>query len=180
MKKLISIFMIIVLVFSLGACVRDVEKPTPNPPVVEDPTPSTEIVTLYFSNNEYLMTGNEELDKFIAEEKEIETDNTTLEEAIVRELMKDPKDTDKLRTSIPSTAKLLDVEVNDGIAYVNFAQDGLNGGSLEESMTIGQIVNSLGELDSVDKVQFLIDGQEGESLMGHIDISEPIEATKAE
>ena len=46
---------------------------------------------------------------------------------------------------------------------------------MQESFTISQIVNSLVELDSVERVQFLIDGQKGETLMGHFEISEPFE-----
>ena len=49
------------------------------------------------------------------------------------------------------------------------------GGSLQESFTISQIVKSLTELSSVNRVQFLIDGKKEESLMGHFDISKPFE-----
>jgi hypothetical protein len=34
----------------------------------------------------------------------------------------------------------------------------------------------LTQLDSVDRVQFLVDGQEAETLMGHMSIEGPIEA----
>ena len=45
-----------------------------------------------------------------------------------------------------------------------------------KKFTITQIVNSLLELDNIERVQFLIDGEKAESLMGHIDISEPFES----
>ena len=81
----------------------------------------------------------------------------------------------ELTTEIPSSAKLINVEISDGTVFVNFAQEGMYGGSLQESFTISQIVNSLIKLESVKRVQFLIDGKKAETLMGHIYIMEPIE-----
>ena len=46
---------------------------------------------------------------------------------------------------------------------------------MQEDFTIAQIVNTLLELDHIDKVQFLIDGKKAETLMGHISITEPFE-----
>ena len=92
----------------------------------------------------------------------MEYGDISLEEVIVKELMKGPKN-DNLNTVIPSSVKLLGVEVSDGTAFVNFSQEGLFGGSMQEDFTITQIVNSLLELDSVERVQFLIDGEKVES-----------------
>ena len=72
--------------------------------------------------------------------------------------MKGPEN-DDLSTLIPTNVKLLGVEVSDNTAFVNFAQEGLHGGSMQEIFTIDQIVGSLLELDNVKKVQFLIDGE---------------------
>ncbi len=81
----------------------------------------------------------------------------SLEEVIVKELMKGPKK-DNLSTVIPTSIKLLGVEVSNGTAFVNFSQEGLFGGSMEEYFTVNQIVGSLLELNNIDRVQFLIDG----------------------
>ena len=131
-------------------------------------------VTLYFINEEYIITGDESLEKIIPQKVTIEREDIPLEEAIVRKLMESP-DSDGLSTSIPETVELLEVEVSDGTAFVNFAQEGLYGGSLQESFTITQIVNSLLELDNVDRVQFLVDGAKTESLMGHLIILDPFD-----
>lgn len=199
MKKLLAIFLILIMVFSLVACTS--ENPKKDGDIVDqdkdsdivneddedtdeedkvdivDPTPKTdeEEIILYFSNKEYIETGNENLDKVLPEKRTIEYGDISLEEAVVRELMKGPE-SDKLSTSIPSTVKLLGVEVSNGMAFVNFSQEGLFGGSLQEDLTISQIVNSLLELDSVDKVQFLVDGEKTESLMGHFDTTEPFDS----
>lgn len=192
MKKYIGVLLALVLVLSLGACApkKTVDEETP-PIVVDpaddneddiddqvvDPTPEGESqkVTLYFANKEYIVTGDEDLEKIFSEERVVEYGDISLEERIVRELIKGPEDTDKLSTVIPSTVKLIGVEVADGTAFVNFAQEGMYGGSLQEIFTIDQIVTSLTDLNSVDRVQFLIDGKVAESLMGHISIDEPFE-----
>ncbi|NLK44706.1 MAG: GerMN domain-containing protein, partial [Tissierellia bacterium] len=90
--------------------------------------------------------------------------------------IKGPVNPENSSTVVPSTVKLLGVEVADGTAYVNFAQEGMYGGSMQETFTINQIVASLLELDSVDRVQFLIDGKKAETLMGHYSIEEPFES----
>ncbi len=183
MKKQIRILLVLALVLTLVGCAS---KKT----LVEDP-PSVETeqatdtkedigdefleITLYFANNKYIETGDETLEKFFIEKRLVEHDQISLEEIIVRELMAGPEDTDALSSLIPLTVTLIDVELSDGTAFVNFEQEGMGGGSMQEIFTINQIVNSLTELDSVDRVQFLIDGKVPESLMGHITTVEPFE-----
>lgn len=194
MKKFISILLIAILVLSLGACTadtdpdKDVDEKEPIENVEDNnqnnkddndtsqPIPETnsQEVVLYFANTEYVETGNEELEHLIPEERLVEYNDTSLEEAIVRELIKGPE-SEGLSSPIPSTIQLLGVEVSEGTAYVDFANEGLHGGSLQEYFTIEEIVNSLLELDSVDRVQFLIDGEKSDSLMGHYEIVDPFE-----
>ena len=42
-------------------------------------------------------------------------------------------------------------------------------------MTLNSIANTLTELDSIDKVQLLIEGKKVESLVGHWDTTVPLE-----
>lgn len=44
---------------------------------------------------------------------------------------------------------------------------------MQEYFTIEQIVASLFELDGIKSVQFLVNGEKVESLMGHIGVLEP-------
>ncbi len=186
MKKIMMLLMIMVLSIGLVACKTEapidsepdpvVEEPVDEPVVEEEPTIPNESkeVTLYFANEEYIQTGNESLEKMIPEKRTIDIKDISIEEAVIKELMNGPK-SDGVRTVIPATATILGVEVTDGTAFVDFAREGLNGGSLEETYTINQIVASLIELDTVDRVQFLIDGEIGDSLMGHYSIDKPFE-----
>lgn len=190
MKKLTILLLALALVIGLAACAP---KEEPQPPVeepveepAEEPTEDpaekppveekTEEVLLFFGNNEYIMTGDEQYEWMLSEVREITYGEICLEEAIVRALMAGPTDTDKLSTGFTETIQLISVDVLDGTAYVNFASEGLHGGSMQESYVIGQVVESLTQLDTVDRVQFLVDGQEAETLMGHMSIEEPIEA----
>ena len=188
MKKYISVLLalIMVLTFAVACSPKnspndDVIPPSENP---EDsgnnedeedvPTESKE-VTLYFANKKYADTADESLEKLIGEKRNIKYSDISLEEAIIAELMKGPEDEDNLYTEIPPTAKLIDVKVEDSLASVNFASEGMNGGSMQEAFTINQIVASLLELDNIDKVQFLLDGEKTESLMGHYGIDQPFD-----
>lgn len=165
MKNIAKIFVVLIMVFSLGACNGETK-----------PIEETRDVTLYFANNEYILTGNEELEKLVPENRTIEIKDTTVEAAVVAELQKGTENPD-LSTLIPETTKIIDVTRTDDTVFVNFDRDGLNGSSLEESFTINQIVASMLELEGVHKVQFLVDGEITESLMGHFGAEEPFDHT---
>lgn len=197
MKKILILIISLVLVVSLAACSpKEAEAPVEpiNPPAeepaeepVEEPVedPAEEIVeeesvevTLYFGNNEYILTGDEQYEYMLTEVQTITYGEICLEEAIVRALMDGPVDIDTLSTGFHENIVLNSVDVFDGVAYVDFSSEGLYGGSMQESYIISQVVESLTSLDTVDKVQFLVDGQEAESLMGHIDIRSPFEGVE--
>ncbi|MDY0235602.1 MAG: GerMN domain-containing protein [Gudongella sp.] len=189
MKKTILLIISLLLIFSLIGCTPKNEPVEPEEPVVEEPVEEpmgpeepiekSQDVVLYFGNNEYILSGDEKFDWMLPEERTIVYGpEMCLEEAIIRELMAGPVDTEKMSTGFPQSVALIGVDTLDGTSYVNFKGEGLNGGSMEESYIISQTVESLGQLDYVDRVQFLVDGQEAESLMGHISIEEPVEVDK--
>lgn len=162
------------MIFSLTACSNTDKKPSginekPGNDIIVEPSPKTEEkeVALYFANKKYVETGDEKFEKLISEKRIVKYGDISLEEAVVRELMNGPENLE-LATEIPSSAKLIGVDIADGTAFVNFAQEGMYGGSLQESFTISQIVNTLIGLGSTKKVQFMIDGKKAETLMGHI------------
>lgn len=84
---------------------------------------------------------------------------------------------DKYYSMLRDGYKVNSVTVDDGIAYVDFASEGLTGGDLDEVLLIDQIVYTLCDsFTEIDAVKFTIDGQNAQSLMGNVDISEPIVA----
>ena len=145
--------------------------------VVIEPNISAEtteyaILTLYFANSD----GTE----LITEERVIEVNaNQTREKTILEQLIAGPEELDAQRT-VPLETKLRDVTTtNDGICYVNLSQDFVAkhvGGEMAEKLTIYSIVNSLCELDHVDKVQFLIEGKKVDQFKGNLEIKTPFAA----
>ena len=148
--------------------------PQPGDTIVPpEPEGETVEITLYFANNEYVQTGDENLEKMLTEKREVPLTNKPLAQAAVEELIEGPRDKN-MGVVIPSRIKLIDVEVVDDIAYVNFASSGMNGGSMEEFFLIGSVIMTLTELDNIDAVQFLVDGKKTDSLMGHIYTMDPM------
>ena len=97
--------------------------------------------------------------------------------AAVEAVMTPPKEKN-LTSVIPNNSSLISVKVKDGTAVVNLdkkIKNGFSGGSTGEEFLIGSVVNTLTEFKEVKNVKFLIDGQEVETLSGHMDLSEPVE-----
>lgn len=127
-------------------------------------------VIVYFSDNEAMY--------LIPETRKIEVkenNKISLEKVIVEELLKGPEIETHFDT-IPKGTELLSIKVNNKTAYVNFSKEFIEnhpGGSTGEIMTVYSVVNSLTELDSIDKVIFLIEGQREKTLAGHLIFDEP-------
>lgn len=137
------------------------------PDISAKPVPSTATATLYF--------GDKEAMYLVPVERQITKGTETLETAIINELIRGPLDSGLSRT-VPAETKLLSVSVLDGTAYVNFSKEFKTkhwGGSSGETITIYSVVNSLGKLPGIQKVQFLLEGQKVESIFGHNDTSVP-------
>ena len=82
-----------------------------------------------------------------------------------------------LANVFPKKAKLLQVTVSGKVAKVDFSrelQKNFVGGSTGEEMLVGSVVNTLTEFPEIKKVQILVDGQEVETLSGHMDLSQPL------
>lgn len=200
MKRILSIFLMVTMIFSLSACTpKQNEKldDSDNPPVSEQDNnigdddeandeddkniedskddEKEKEVELYFANAEYIQTGDESLEKLRSEKRTIKYTDMDLEETVVREILKGPVDKENLVSPINDTVNLLEVKVMDNTAYVDFSSEGLTGGSMQEIFTINQIVKSLIGLDTIEKVQFLVDGKKTDSLMGHVAIDKPFQ-----
>ena len=170
------------MIFTLAACRPKVPPENENNGdnnAVEDntiiePNPEDEMVTvkLYFANQEYIITGDENLDRIIAVEREIKPEKKSIEEVILEELKNEPED--EQLTTIVEKINVLSVETVGDMVFVNLSGENLHGGSLEESLILQQIVLSLTELERIEQVQILVDGGKRETLMGHRLIEEPL------
>ena len=130
------------------------------------------ILTLYFANE----AGTD----LQIEERVIEVNaNQAREKTILEQLIAGPEEKGARRT-IPVETKIRDVTTtSDGICYVDLSQDFVakhSGDLTEELLTVYSIVNSLCELDHVDKVQFLVGGQKLDEFKGNLEFKTPFTA----
>lgn len=137
--------------------------------IEEDSKPKSKTldITVYFSDDEAMY--------LVPETRKIKLEDKLIEEAIIEELIKGPEEKEHFET-IPEGTKLLSIKTEDKTAYVDLSKEFKEnhpGGSTGEIMTIYSIVNSLTELDNIEKVIFSIEGQKEKTLAGHLIFDEP-------
>lgn len=144
--------------------------PGEEPRVDPSPPPQQTVkLTLYFADSQaqYL----------VPEEREVAQGSVPLPDLVVQELIKGPT-APGLGLTIPREARLLSpVRIEDRVAYVNFNREFQSrhwGGSAGELITVYSIVNSLTELEGIDAVALLVEGEKLETL-GHMDLTRPVE-----
>lgn len=128
----------------------------------------THYVTLYFTDTATKKLANEVRSVRI-------TDQQPVEQYVINELIKGPQYGNRSRV-LDSATTLISVTVSDNIAFVNFAKNFLdkNDDSPERGeLAVFAIVNSLTELESINRVQFLIEGKKVEKF-GELSIEHPI------
>ncbi len=161
----------VLVLMCAGGCRVKTQQPVPEagqPEISSEPGETKEKVTLYF--------GDKQAMYLIPEEREVVKGSKSLETVIIEELTKGPKNPDAVKI-MPQDAKLLSVSVVNGVAYLNFSKEFQTkhvGGSAGESMTLYSIINSLAKLTGIEKVQFLLEGENREAILGHIDTTRPI------
>ncbi len=99
----------------------------------------------------------------VREEKEVYySSNVALERLVIEYLMKKP-DIENAQSVFPSNTKLLSVSVTDGVCYVSLDSTFQNqNNNISENVAIYSIVNSLTELDQINKVQITFSGKESQ------------------
>lgn len=114
--------------------------------------------------------------RFTRIEKEIKGND--LIENRIRNLIESLKvSTEGLISTVPPETEVKDVIFSDGIVYLNLSGKILNSphGTKEEMEFLYGIVNSISAtFPEVRGVKFLVDGEEIETLWGHISLKEPL------
>ncbi|HEY9060141.1 MAG TPA: GerMN domain-containing protein [Pseudobacteroides sp.] len=115
----------------------------------------SQVITVYF--------GSPDTDFIVGEKRKVSINvNGSLEKEILEELLKGPQNKD-LYPIIPENTKVLSVTTSeDGTCKINLSkefQSNAFAGSAGGAITINSIVNSLTELKTVKRVQFLIEGK---------------------
>lgn len=177
-KCIASIILLMVVV--LSGCVTLKGKPDG---LEEQLKPITYEVNKYYVNSEYVETGDESLPKLINMPSTIEVEIKQNPYLVLMDSLKTVPE-EGLATMISDQIEFNDIYMSseeDGTIVVDLKKEGFTGGSLGEGLFIGQIVETIlsndvlteAKADPPEQVQFLIDGEIVESLMGHIDATEP-------
>ena len=149
--------------------VEEPEKPAQKP-VAENPSAESINVKVYYPDDSGM--------RLVEVEREIVIDDSTDKyTAAVETLLNDPGE-DNLTKIFPNNATIRSVEVADGLAVVDLDGGFLKnfvGGSTGEEFLVGSVVDTLTNFPEVQRVKFLVDGQEIETLSGHMDLSTPLE-----
>ncbi len=142
-----------------------------NNPTVEPEKTNWEVVKLYFSDSE----GK----SLVCQQRSVEVKQSlSLEYQIVEQLIFGPDSSENhdLLGTMPLDTKIRDIKTEEGICYVNLSKEFLRTrASINENVTIYSIVNSLTELENVNKVQFLIEGEKINEYSKGIDFSKPFD-----
>lgn len=96
--------------------------------------------------------------------------------AVINQLIAGPEPNSGLLATIPTGTTLRDMNIkDDGTCIVDFSKElteNHSGGVLGEELTVYSIVNTLTQFPSVQEVQIRVDGQEINTIAGHIDVSQ--------
>ena len=173
-KNLLFVLLCIILTISMitfTGCGKDSSSKEPDDNT-DVPKEQAYSVTLFFANEEFVAMGDESLEKFKVFQKDITSKPGEVYKDALEQLRTVPEA--GYDTMIFDQIQFNDVYVEGDMAYVDLNSSGLNGGSLEETFLISQIVDTLiNSFDEVKQVQFLVDGKQAESLMGHVDAAAP-------
>lgn len=127
-------------------------------------------VTLTYPSSDYIVNGDEE-NKKVTEQATIKASKDDIVTKVLKQLAQSPKAEGAESVGLDkfdfSKSKL------DGTTAIVDLSGDVAGGSLEEDVLARSIVNSLLSVDGIKTVEFTINGEKAESLMGHVDISEP-------
>ncbi len=164
----VLIVTISLLAISFGGCAKT--EPVVDPNILSDYS-----VSLFYVNDLYVETGDDVTYEplMAAFEMKINTTKDTLGLDVLNQLKIVP-DQENYGTMVTDQIEFLGVTMEADTAKVDFSSVGLSGSSTQESLIISQILSTLFlNFPDINQVQFLVDGQIAESLMGHIGASEP-------
>lgn len=161
-KKILYILTVLIVLIAAFAIfnIRYNNKPTqPEQDKVE--------IDLYFSTQNAMY--------LVAEKRAVGSEN--LYENTLFQLIKGPSSSE-LGETIPDGVEVLDIKIEEGTAYLDFNRALVEnhwGGSTGELLTVYSIVNTMTQFPEIERVMFLIEGENIETLAGHMDLSKPID-----
>ncbi len=101
--------------------------------------------------------------------------NDSIEDIVIKKLK--TKSKNNPMPAVPIDTKFINADIVDGICYLNLNEGFLhnNSGSVEDTLAVYSIVNTITDLPDMAKVQFLIDGEKMAIMRAGKDFDEPFE-----
>lgn len=125
-------------------------------------------IRIYFANED---NSKLKLEIRYIDNPDVKKNLSNLASTVINELIKGPSDDVSFKRTVPAEAKLLTpVSISGKVATVDMSKEFKTkhpGGKDAEKMTIYSIVNSLTELEGIEKVKFTIDGKAQKEYMGN-------------
>lgn len=168
-KKIIIVCVIIIILIIVGYVIykqimqkqmeKEINEYIPQEEITDEQLRQT-IISLYFNNKDTntLMPEARTIDV-----KQLIKDPYT---TLINLLIEGPKN-EKLEKTIPEGTKVNKIELKNSIIYIDLSTQFIEnheGGSKKESITVYSIVNTLTQLNEVEGVKILIDGEENKSF----------------
>lgn len=130
----------------------------------------------YFAEEKYEVYYATADANFLKAEERVIDQEKDLYFELFEELKAGPESSE-LRITIPENSELIDYKIETKKITLNFnsaLKTNHWGGSAGEQMTVYSIVNTYTNLDQIDSVEILLEGKNIESLVGHLDLSQPL------
>lgn len=135
-------------------------------PATTEPKLTRQSISVYYSDNNLMELQKEEQDISFAED--IEKYKKALE------LLEKPKKADE-HVPLWTDFRYHSVTFDKGTLTIDAdSQNQYNVGSSGEAMALDALKQTLFQFPEVEKIVILVDGKKAESLMGHVDVTEPL------
>lgn len=171
MKKLLAILLAVMLTLALTGCQTETEvKQTGEQPPQQTTVKEGKKIAVVLDQ---IAKDGSSLVKVTVERPMEESAPQTA----VNALLAQPDNKDNSNPFAKANVKLLSLDIKKDLAIVNLSKEVLTikGGSMQELLLVGSIVNTLTEFKEIKQVQILVEGKRVETLLGHMDLSEPLD-----
>lgn len=187
-KKLISIFLLLIILVSITGCGKMqamkemITSEEDQKDTAEKPTDSVEITVEQEDARDTVIYYKSDKNLLVPIKRKISWDTGIAKKTLSYMVNNDKNQTDMVKSGLnpvlPTGSEVIGMSVDEetGLAKVNFSKDILNtNDKVEEVSLVNAVVYTLTEFPTINKVQFMIDGGVKETLTYGTDVSEPIE-----
>lgn len=187
-KKIISIFLLLTTIFLVTGCTKlqsmkeMITDPDEKEESAKKQTETVEITVDEGDSRETVIYYKDKKNLLIPISRKISWDTGIAKKTLSYMVNNDENQTDMVKSGLepvlPTGSEILGMSVDEetGLSKVNFSKEVLNtSDKVDEVSLVNAIVYTLTEFPTIQKVQFMIDGEIKETLTYGTDISEPIE-----